>query len=60
MSPEELRVLVRFAGLHEIWAAFPDDVAAAASAAEAIGRSVAGPFDPADKPWPPMRPENAV
>lgn len=60
MSPEELRALVRFAGLNEIWAAFPDDVATAARAAEAIGRAVAGPVDPADEPWPPMRPDDAA
>lgn len=58
MSPEELRALVRIAKLDDIWAAFPDDVAAAARAAEAIGRAVAAPASLSDEPWPPIRPDD--
>ncbi len=58
MSPEELRALVRAARLDDVWAAFPDDVAIAAGAAEAIGRAIAGPAGPADELWPRMRPND--
>jgi hypothetical protein len=56
MSPEEIALLVRLAGLEKALAEFPDDVAAAIANAMQIRSGFAAPTDPAEEPWPPMRP----
>lgn len=48
--------LAKAAGLDKALAEHPDDVAAAAQQAFRNAGAVVVPTDPADEPWPPMRP----
>ncbi len=52
---DELSVLARAAGLDAAIRQFPEDVAAAARAAEQARRNCGVPGDVAAEPWPPMR-----
>jgi hypothetical protein len=51
----ELLTYVRAAGLETALRDFPEDVVAAAGAAEKARGDSSPPADPASEPWPPMR-----
>ena len=55
MHDAEVRKLARAAGLEKAVRDFPDDVLAAAGAADKARRDFRPPADPASEPWPPMR-----
>ena len=64
MSPQDIDVLVRLAGLEDLREKFPDDVAEAAALAAAIRAGLPrlhGPDpDESGEPWPPMFKEDRV
>jgi hypothetical protein len=55
MDKAMIQALARRAGLDRTLADFPDDVAAAATAAKTAVGKLVPPEDPASEPWPPMR-----
>jgi hypothetical protein len=55
MEDAEVRKLARAAGLDKALRDFPDDVLAAAGAAEKARNDFAPPADSTSEPWPPMR-----
>jgi len=55
MDEELFRALVRAAGLERSFAAFPDDVRAAADQALRTAGAITAPENPTAEPWPPMR-----
>jgi hypothetical protein len=55
MEEDEVLALARAAGLLKAVREFPEDVAAAAGAAEKARRDFTRPDDPTSEPWPPMR-----
>jgi len=56
MDKDLIIALARAAGLDKAVADFPDDVFAAAQQALGNAGAIAIPTDPAEEPWPPMRP----
>ncbi|HET6182878.1 MAG TPA: hypothetical protein VFA03_04720 [Acetobacteraceae bacterium] len=60
MAEKELiAALAKAAGLERAWAAFPDDVTAAAEQALGHAAALSDADEPGDEPWPPMRVETA-
>lgn len=55
MDKHLIAELARRAGLDRALAEFPDDVAAAAAQADALGATIGAPSDHVAEPWPPMR-----
>jgi len=55
MDEELFRALVRAAGLEDTFAAYPEDVRAAAAQALRTAGAIAEPEDPRAEPWPPMQ-----
>ena len=55
MEDAEVRKLARAAGLQKAVREFPDDVLAAAGAAEKARNDFSPPADSTGEPWPPMR-----
>ena len=55
MDEEQFRALVRAAGLEDTFAAYPEDVRAAAAQALRTAGAIAEPEDPRAEPWPPMQ-----
>ena len=56
MDEELFRALVRASGLEKTFAAYPDDVRAAAAQALRTTGAIPEPADPRAEPWPPMQP----
>jgi hypothetical protein len=55
MEADEVEALARAAGLDKAVRDFPEDVVAAAGAAEKARNDFSAPADPTAEPWPPMR-----
>ncbi len=55
MDEELFRALIRAAGLEKTFAAYPDDVRAAAEQALRTAGAIPAPADPRAEPWPPMQ-----
>ena len=55
MNKDVIAALAKAAGLERALTEFPDDVAAAASQAQAMTKAVRYPAEPDAEPWPPMR-----
>jgi len=55
MDKAVIELLARRAGLDRALRQFPEDVAAAAEAAEGSAARMQPPSDPRAEPWPPMR-----
>lgn len=53
---ETIELLARRAGLDKALAEFPDDVTAAATAADNAVARMKAPTDPRAEPWPSMKP----
>ena len=55
MEEDEILAMVRLAGLEIALRDFPEDVVAAAGAAEKARNDFSPPGDSTSEPWPPMR-----
>jgi len=60
MNQDLIIALARAAGLDKAVAEFPEDVLAAARQAFGNAGAITVPTDPADEPWPPMRPGTSL